>query len=84
MVGGFVVEVIEQGSKTWINVEDGKNGDRCAIYVKTSDDTTKIAFGDNIWWQGSGAYWTPRNRSIIDKRLDRIGYSGVSKPRILN
>lgn len=77
-VGGKVVETIVLEDRVWINTSD--DGDECAIYVERTPESRTISEGDSLWWQSGWAFWTPRNRAFEDRRLNRIGASGVSRP----
>lgn len=92
MVGGRVIETKEVDNKVWINTREyiGENRDNptsntCAIYVERSPKSRSVSEGDIVWWQGGRAYWTPKdstgktigNGDIV---LNRIGFSGVSRP----
>lgn len=82
-VGGKVTEVIILDDKIWVNTNDSKRWNKpnhCAIYIERTPDSEKIKPHDVVWWQGRTAYWTTRDRTIIEQRFQRIGYSGVSRP----
>lgn len=83
MVGGTVIETIDTGDRVWVNCQDREHGDTCAIYVERTAESRSISRGDHVWWQGRHAMWTPRRRSFNDRRLVRIGYSGVTRPTAL-
>lgn len=72
MVGGKVIEVLRKGEATRLWCVDSY-GDETAIHVKTVEELP--APGDDVWWQGRGAYWTPRDRRFRDRELERVGYS---------
>lgn len=86
MVGGRVVETVpftrDGERRIWINVRGTRSEHRqtLGIYVADSPAARSVSEGDSIWWQGSHAMWTPRVGGFNDYRLDRIGYSGVSRP----
>ena len=73
-VGGKVVETIVLDDRVWVDTGE------CAIYVERSNEARAISDGDDVWWHGRTAFWTPRNRAFADYPLQRIGYSGVSRP----
>lgn len=79
-VGGRVVETIVLPDKVWVNTREPQSGDECAIYVERTNESRTITPGDSLWWQSGWAFWTPRNRAFSDYRLNRIGFSGVSRP----
>ena len=84
-VGGKVIETIDTGSRVWINTEEVLNGQTCAIYVERTPAALSVSPGDSVWWQGSWAMWTPKDKhgraySKADMHLARIGFSGVSRP----
>lgn len=87
MVGGKVVEVIWLPEKIWVNCRD-KYSTSCAIYVERNTKSERIEKGDSVWWQSSWAFWTPasyvqgsgKGNIDYDIRINRIGYSGVSRP----
>jgi hypothetical protein len=77
-VGGKVVETIVLADKVWVNADD--QGDKCAIYVERTPESRTISEGDSLWWHGHAAFWTPSNHAFEDRRLNRVGFSGVSRP----
>lgn len=78
-VGGKVIEVLTLDEKIWINTDDGTC--ECAIYVERDANSEQVKSGDVVWWQGSRAFWTTKDRKThIEKVLIRIGFSGVSRP----
>lgn len=85
-VGGKVVETIVLADKVWVNTRERQSGDECAIYVERTPESRTISNGDSLWWQGRNAYWTPRSGSMkrnppfTDRKIARIGCSGVSRP----
>ena len=81
-VGGRVVEVIPMIDKVWINTKENPNyTNTVAIYIELTKDALSINPGDKVWWQGGFAFWTKEDESIIERRLKRLGYSGVGRPR---
>lgn len=87
-VGGKVVETIVLPDKVWVNTHDGASGCKrmdckghtCAIYVERTVESRSISEGDTVWWQGQWAFWTPANAVFHERKLKRIGFSGVSRP----
>ncbi len=82
-VGGKVIETIDIGNRVWINTQENPS-ESCAIFVERTSQSLCISEGDSVWWQGSYAYWTPKNRQgkrvgSVEVRLKRIGFSGVSR-----
>lgn len=77
-VGGKVTEVIVKDDCVYVNTHDSHS--ECAVFVSRCDDSEKIKVGDDLWWQGHSAYWTPASREFLDKQLSKIGYSGVDRP----
>lgn len=96
MIGGTVIETVIAGDKVWINCEEKQSTRTCAIYVRRTAKSEKVRPADTIWWQGSYAMWTPyenakKHKSVpqrcgidYDIKLERIGYSGASKPQSRN
>lgn len=86
MVGGTVVTIIGRGDKVYINCKEvlpaksRRKPETCAIYVVRNADSEQIRPGDNIWWQGKWAMWTPVDRRFTDKQIPRASYSGVKPP----
>lgn len=81
-VGGKVIEVVPYLKGVWINTKENPSyNNTVAINVATSADSLSIRPGDKIWWQGNWAYWTKEDESIVEKRLERIGFSGVGRPK---
>ena len=69
--------------KVWVNTQDGKAyKDECAVYCNPLGN--KIKVGDSLWWQSGICYWTPyrSGKAVLpsDRKLIKIGYSGVSRP----
>lgn len=87
MVGGIVIETITLPDRIWVNCREVVNGrsirNECAIYVERNVQSEAIRVGDNVWWQGSFAMWTPRDRSFTDVKIPRRGYSGVRRPEMV-
>lgn len=87
MVGGIVIETIDCLDKVWVNTREQRGTQECAIYVARTVESLSISEGDVVWWQGNHAMWTPRSLSnkgkpllFVDKKLKRIGSSGVPRP----
>jgi hypothetical protein len=84
MVGGYVITTIEVRSKNRVYVncrgEGSEKRDTCAIYVERNDDSLAIRPGDWLWWQAGYAYWTPSGKRFKERKIPRIGYSGVQPP----
>lgn len=84
-VGGRVVETIVLDDRVWVNtVDDPRGRNQCAIYVERTPESRTISPGDVVWWQGAWAFWTPvlttKERPFVERKLKRIGFSGVPKP----
>ena len=81
-VGGKVVETIDCGDKVWVSTSEPAHpyDEPTAIYVERTAAARAISLGDSLWWQGQDAMWTPANRAFADKKLRRIGGSGVPRP----
>lgn len=91
MVGGMVITTIEDGDRIYVNCQERRTAgesqrrsrpDTCAIYVERNPDSEQVRPGDDIWWQGKWAMWTPADRRVIDKQIPRRSYSGVSPPAV--
>lgn len=82
MVGGTVITTIEDGDRIYVNCRGtgSEKRETCAIYVERNADSDQIRPGDNIWWQGGWAMWTPVDRRVVEKRIPRRSYSGVLPP----
>jgi hypothetical protein len=86
MVGGKVIETILLDDRIWVNCRGtgSEHLDECAIYVERTPESESVSDGDSIWWQSQWAFWTPIQRGDIrpfhDKKLRRIGFSGVRRP----
>lgn len=82
MVGGTIVDVVKVSpQKWWVNcVENFRRNppNQCAIYLDPQGERPEV--GDSLWWQGRHAMWTPADKSRVDVKLPRIGFSGVSHP----
>lgn len=78
MVGGVVVEVVELEDRYYVNCRSLRYTDECAIHIKKTEFVP--SFGDKMWWQGSWAFWTPADKKYVEKKIPRIGYSGVRHP----
>lgn len=87
MVGGTIIDIVKVSpAKWWVNCLENRRsasaqpfaGTECAIYLNPGAESPEV--GDQLWWQGRYAMWTPADRSRTDVKLDRIGFSGVSRP----
>ena len=62
MVGGKVIEVLRLPDRVWVNCWEvlfcGAVTE-CAIYVVRTEVSELIKVGDQLWWQGRDAMWTP-------------------------
>lgn len=94
--GGIVVETIVcPNGRVWINTKEKEHHlSTTAIYAKDTPAARCISVGDTLWWQGNFAYWTPKSNgkpierqdgkcNVANIRLERIGFSGVSRPKQL-
>lgn len=73
MIGGTVVD-IWRWEREYVSVVVEDDLYLCVRLDKT-DDSLSISRGDSLWWQGSVAMWTPRDRSLEDVHIPRIGNS---------
>lgn len=80
MIGGLVIETVILPDKVWVNTAERQSTSKCAIYVERSVFAEQIRIGDIIWWQGGFAMWTPVSKKFVEKKLKRIGFSGVNRP----
>lgn len=83
MVGGVVIAMQEDGDRIYVNCQERvgrRRPDTCAIYVERNANSEQIRPGDNLWWQGKRAMWTPYDRRVVDKEIPRRSYSGVAPP----
>jgi hypothetical protein len=80
MVGGRIIEVYRQIGRpdTRLWCFDPGNWDECAIYALIGDAHVKV--GDDLWWQGSKAYWTPLDRHVTDHTFEKVGNSFDPRP----
>lgn len=72
-----------KGNRVYVNCREVVKRGRpqtCAIYVERNGDSEQMRPGDNIWWQGKRALWTPADRRVVDKEIPRASYSGVRSP----
>lgn len=80
-VGGKVTEVIIKEKSVYVDTDD--NGDACAIYMEKNESSERIRPGDIVWWQSGSAYWTTADRkTVVERDIPRIGYSGVPRPKL--
>ncbi|HEY7766785.1 hypothetical protein [Longimicrobium sp.] len=75
-----MIETIVLDDRVWVNTREPNHGDECAIYVERTPESRTINEGDSLWWQSGWAFWTPSNGAFEDRRLNRIGCSGVARP----
>lgn len=76
MVGGIVCEVeIKETHQVILVQGTGVEQFDFAQVGLTLDDPTIIRPGDQLWWQGHLAYWTPRDKSREDVPMKRYGYA---------
>jgi hypothetical protein len=96
MVGGKVVEVLRTDAQIWVNVADTHApDDRCALWMERNPTSENVKPGDQIWWQGHVAMWTPAQNRVpensvaaarqrcgvdYDIEIPRHGYSGAAHP----
>lgn len=84
-VGGVVYEVILQNDRVYIDTVENDSGYHCAIFVDRDENSEKVTKGDIVWWQGGSAYWTTKDRkTIVERTLNRRGFSGVKRPETPN
>lgn len=85
MIGGEVIEVrpmtVVAGDSPGKPVDviriwcvERQSGSECAVYAKRYSDC-KVEPGDSVWWQSGKVMWTPKDRSVIDVPLEKVGYS---------
>ena len=88
MVGGRVVATIETADRIYVDCQEvlrhRGRPQTCAIYVVRNADSEQIRPGDNVWWQGKWAMWTPADRRFTDRQIPRASYSGVKPPKFAN
>ena len=84
MVGGIVIEVVwrNDDDKVFVDCQDTRYKDTCAIYVERNADSEQIEVGDRIWWHGRLAMWTPADETRVEVQIPRVGYSGVTLDRV--
>lgn len=103
MVGGTVIETLDapadstRPARIWINVQDVPRKETCGIYVEATPEARCVSEGDSVWWQGSVAYWCPKQNRLssdeskrrghrcgvhYDIKLVRRGYSGAKGPQV--
>ncbi len=81
MIGGTIIQIQLCENDVWLDVQDTTYPKEfCAIYVARNADSERIRVGDSIWWQGKKAFWTRKDRTIIEKEIPRTSASGVSTP----
>jgi len=88
VIGGIVIETVVLPDRVWINCAEKDSTSKCAIYVENDAKARCVSPGDNVWWQRRRAMWTPgsykqgtgKQGHQWDIVLQRIGYSGVSRP----
>jgi hypothetical protein len=75
-VGGTIWHVKEEpdGRLVLVNGTGCENRDWLCIKIVPGDEPLKK--GDQIWWQGRKAFWTPEPRNgHEDVAIARVGYS---------
>jgi hypothetical protein len=75
MVGGLIVDIVEEKDSWLIEVRCTTSRDRCKVRARKSPDFFP-SFGDSLWWQKS-IYWTPKNdgSNRVDVKIPKIGPS---------
>ena len=75
MIGGKVVRVYRFSDRTSVLVQGTgtEQGDQRVIDLPK--DAPDIQAGDGIWWQMDRALWTPRDKSVQDWGINRLGPS---------
>lgn len=84
MVGGTVINVVRTILWTWVQCLDETYAqDTCAVRVQEYSALVNVEIrpGDQIWWQGDKAMWTPKDGHWQDVQLKKIGYSHSSIPQ---
>jgi len=86
VIGGIVIEASESKSRPELIFVDcrGTGCERsstCGIYVEKNAASLQIEIGDQIWWQGRRAYWTPRLPGNATRGAKDVGRD-IPIPRI--
>lgn len=80
MVGGEVIEVLRQPDRVWVNCQEVLSRGavtKCAIYVERTEVSERIRVGDQLWWQGRNALWTPQEVRLSGERDGGCSNCGV-------
>jgi hypothetical protein len=78
MVGGKIINVVQLKNSTWIQCQDIRCQDVCAVRVEQNMD---VKVGDSLWWQAGFVMWTPvPHTGKSDIKLIKLGYSHGNIP----
>jgi len=80
MIGGIVTEAVVLADRVWVDCVETCSTSKCAVYCERNTDSELIRPGDSFWWQSGRCYWTPFDKSRVDVKINKIGFSGVPRP----
>lgn len=76
VVGGNIYSIFKDGKQAHIVVQGTgcEKNEFIEVIVEYSEVNLKV--GDQLWWHGRWAYWTPQNEGVEGEiRLKRFGLS---------
>lgn len=76
MIGGEVLSVDIFMDYLSIIVKEKNYRNECMINLISCDKSRSISEGDEIWWHGDHAYWTP-----MTKNKQRVGPTDIKIER---
>lgn len=77
MVGGKIHDkwIWDSGHVAVLILDNTYADDYAEIRLVQNEFSLSVDRGGSIWWQGPNAYWTPKDGSLKDQPIPRIGYS---------
>lgn len=75
MIGGRVLSVYRFKDRFSVVVRGTGSEVNDVLAIDLDLSAPEIKYGDGIWWQSDIALWTPKNGSVEDVHIPRIGYS---------
>jgi hypothetical protein len=84
MIGGIVTRTVVLKDRVWVDCVERSSNSKCAVYCERNSDSEAIRPGDSFWWQAGKCMWTPFDKSRVDVKIKKLGYSGVGLPKEKN
>lgn len=72
-IGGKVTDKQMTDETVSVNTNDGHED--CAVSMVRNADSEMVKAGDVVWWQSGQCYWTPKDKSRAEVKIEKVGYS---------